>query len=163
MTKVFAIDPGTKYSGYVIWDGQIIEGKGKVENEILLQVIELHNFHSYELVIEQVKLYRPADQNLHDTILWYGRFTQQWKHFQNDKISFVARSTVKAALTGSAKASDSAVSAYLKDRFGKPGTKKEPNPITYGMSADIWQAFALAVYWVDLHGVSNELQQAKAS
>ena len=36
----------------------------------------------------------------------------------------------------------------LKDRFGDKGTKKKPGHF-YGFSKDIWQAYALGVYWID--------------
>jgi hypothetical protein len=36
----------------------------------------------------------------------------------------------------------------LKDRFGEKGTKKNPG-LTYGLIADMWQAFAIAVMAYD--------------
>ncbi|GAG53711.1 unnamed protein product, partial [marine sediment metagenome] len=44
---------------------------------------------------------------------------------------------------------DSGVRAVLIQRYGAPGTKKDPNPITYGLADHTWSAFSVAVTHLD--------------
>ena len=56
---------------------------------------------------------------------------------------------IKKALGGK---NDKQIRAALIMRFGEPGTKKDPNPITYGLGAQgyhLWRSFAVAVVWHD--------------
>ncbi len=66
----------------------------------------------------------------------------------------VFRKQIKMHLCGTAQAKDSNIKQALVDRFtpgqknyGK-GTKKEPGWF-HGFAADVWQAYALAVYYID--------------
>ena len=163
-SPVLAIDPGSKESGYVCWSPRgfetpdwdaTIPKHGKVDNRQLLKIIEASKF---DVVIEKITLYQKADQNIHDTIWWYGRFSQVAESRPGvHGLQFISRGDVKKALLpdlASSQRNDTTIKYYLKDRFapgvsnhGK-GTKNDPGYF-YGFKADIWQAFALAVAYHD--------------
>jgi hypothetical protein len=60
----------------------------------------------------------------------------------------VYRQEVKLHHCKTTKAKDSNIRQALIDRFGAPGVKKEPGH-TYGLSKDMWSAFAIGVYTLD--------------
>lgn len=156
--KILAIDPGSTQSAYLVWNGKKVEDAGKILNtELRDYLIRAAYKDLHHLVIEKVTIYQRADNNIHDTILWTGRFIEAW----TVDYSLVTRSDVKSHLCPGLKgANDSTVIAALKDRFGRPSTKKNgPNLVYDKLKADEWQAFALAVTWWDL----NMGQQSKAS
>ena len=88
-----------------------------------------------------------VSDSIFDTVYWTGRFREAW----GDKGFFdrIPRMTVKMHLCHNSRAKDSNIRQALIDRFGAPGTKKEQG-LTYGLKADMWQAFALAVYFYDM-------------
>lgn len=167
MTRwVIAIDPGPVKSAYVIWhptEGFFsnaesgLEPFGKIDNERLNNLIEEWQKIDCDPVIETITLYQPADVNIHDTILFSGRF---FESFVRAKLypRLLSRQKVKLSLLPGLSgkyANDATVKRSLIDRFapntsnhGK-GTKKDPGYF-YGFAADVWQAFALAVAHSDL-------------
>ncbi len=162
MNKIplLAIDPGPTYSALVGWDGERVLFKEKLPSDQVnwkvsqLCMVEKHGYQA--LLIEQVKLYQAADQNLHDTILWCGRFVEWWSKMTSDQVPchLIPRVRIKAHITGVPSCKDGTVIAALKDRFGHPSRKiKLPEGdnggILYGVTKDCWQALALAVYGVD--------------
>lgn len=145
--KVLAIDPGNTESGYIVWDGKEIICFAKESNNILKNL--LTNQSSYlsnydQCAIEMVASYgMPVGATVFETCVWIGRF------YENaHDVSLVLRKDVKMHLCGQTRAKDSNIIQALKDRFGDKGTKKNPG-LTYGLSKDVWQAFALAVYFHD--------------
>ena len=50
--KVLAIDPGTTESAYVVWDGETILSKGKVENSLMLGIVITTNVN--KVFIERI-------------------------------------------------------------------------------------------------------------
>lgn len=153
--KILAIDPGPEKSAFVHWDGKVIVSKGILKNGFLRGQMQC-NENIEILVIEQIKSYGMAvADSIFDTVFWTGRFCEAWSGLMFYR---VPRMDVKMHLCHDSRARDSNIRTALIDRFGKPGTKKEPN-LTYGetgekedkMKADMWQAFALAVYWYDTH------------
>ena len=163
---VLAIDPGSEKSGYVCWGpsgfcsptvGSKVQYPpfGKVDNRKIEAIIALS---MWDVVIEKITLYQKADQNIHATIWWYGRFSHVSDvRFSRNVVAYLTRTEVKKRLlpglpTG--QRNDTTIKAYLKDRFapgvrnhGK-GTKAEPGYF-YGFHRDVWQAFALAVAYHD--------------
>ena len=149
--KILAIDPGPVQSAWVRWDGCTIHGKGKEPNEQLIDWLRRYTAPNL-LAIEQIKSYGMAvSDTVFDTVFWSGRFAEAWsprKHIR------VPRMDVKMHLCGSSRAKDGNIIQALCDRFarGEPnrgkGTKSKPG-FFYGFSADIWQAFALAVVVFD--------------
>lgn len=155
--KILAIAPGPTQSVYVVWDGQKIYTKGKVPNFILQSLLsELNKTENINcLVIEKIEkiITRQIPQKYHDTIWWYGRFHGIWFSCARKPIEYISRSSVFSILVGK-KAKGIKIDSIIRDkliaRFGAPiNENKGINPITYGLSGDLWQAFAVAVAWLD--------------
>jgi hypothetical protein len=87
--------------------------------------------------------------------VWVGRFIEM----SVADAALMPRKDVKLHLCGQTRAKDSNIRAALIDRFGGKekaiGKKASPGPL-YGLKADAWQALALAVTWLDLHGTPKE-------
>jgi len=150
---VLAIDPGAVESAFVVWDGLSIFGFGKIPNQKIFDKL-LH--YKYDVcVIEQISSYgMSVGESVFETVFWSGRFAEaSFKPFERIK-----RMEVKMRICHDSRAKDSNIITALIDRFapntpnrGK-GTKKSPG-FFYGFKKDIWQAFALAVTYLDNHGI----------
>lgn len=142
--NILAIDPGSEYSAIVVWNGKEIKYSAIHENTYFLN--NLHSIEADILVIEKIECYgMPVGKEVFETVFWCGRFCERWgKTFYQ-----LPRREVKLYLCNSPRAKDSNIRQVLIDRFGSPGTKKNPG-ITYGLKKDLWQAFALAVTFWDL-------------
>lgn len=143
---IMAIDPGNKQSAFVIWSGEKIYDKGILPNQELSGYIEKLSPNFIDLLaIEKIACYGMAvGQEVFDTCIWIGRFWEQWHFVQPGEVELVLRMQVKMALCGTSRAKDSNIRQALIDRFGEPGTKKQPG-VLYGVKADIWAALAVAV------------------
>ena len=158
MSRILAIDPGTTESAYVVWNGEEIISKGKIRNQVMLGVID--NGRVGEIVvIEQVKSYGMAvGESVFETVFWSGRFAEMAS--QGGKFDRIPRMDVKMHLCHSPRAKDANITQALIDRFapntsnnGKGSKKAGDFPGFFaGFKSDIWQAFALAVCWMDLYG-----------
>ena len=158
MEHILAIDPGTTHSGVCIIDDWTYKPLkfGKFENKKVVD--ELEDFLPVSMsVIEMIGHYgtgMPAGKEVFDTCVWIGRFIEQLSCCC-DIVQLLPRTTVKLHLCRSARAKDPNVTQALVDRFapGEPnygkGTKKAPGWF-YGFSADMWQAYALAVTYLDM-------------
>lgn len=162
MSRILAIDPGPTESGWCVInsDAEPLHF-GKTENrELRRMILSAEDEVSADLaVVEMIGHYgtgMPAGKDVFETCLWIGRFCEairgNWWPWREPTL--VKRATVKAHLCGTPKAKDPNVTQALVDRFapgaknfGK-GTKAEPG-FFFGFRADIWQAFALAVYAAD--------------
>lgn len=158
MTRLLAIDPGNRESGWCIIDTPTCRPVefGKTPNDGIITWLRAYALVLDHVVIEQIGHYgtgMPAGRDVFDTCRWIGRFEQT---LIDGLVTpeLVLRATVKTHLCGTAKAKDSNVRQALVDRFapgvsnyGK-GTKAEPGWF-YGFRADVWQAMALAVYAAD--------------
>jgi hypothetical protein len=60
----------------------------------------------------------------------------------------IRRIDVKKHILGTVNGDDAAVKRALEDRFGDKGTK-DNHGFFWGMKADCWQAYALAVTYLD--------------
>lgn len=156
-----AIDPGPVESAYAVWDGEIIQDKGKLKNEVLLKELSYLVYFDGEkaiTVIEQVRSYgMPVGAEIFDTVHWSGRF-----HEAAGKAVLIPRKDVKMHMCGKVNARDSNIIQALVDRFaynqknyGK-GTKKNPG-FFHGFHTDIWQSFALACTYHDNHKNYTEI------
>ena len=154
MSNLLAIDPGNTESGWVVIDGNSLRPVrfGKTPNDVLLGMLgdELYGF----TVIEMIASYGMAvGAEVFDTCVWIGRFVERLDA-ATLTAQLVKRLPVKVHHCHSSKASDSNVRQALVDRFapgagnhGK-GTKAQPGWF-HGFHADVWQAYALAVYAAD--------------
>lgn len=147
---VLGIDPGPVESAWVLWDGAKIRAFGKHPNEDLM-IYTNAGADSEHVVIEMIASYGMAvGKEVFHTCIWIGRFIEL---YGDHGTSLMVRGDVKMHLCHSMKAKDSNIRQALIDRFGAPGTKKNPG-LTYGLSGDTWAAFALAVTWWDRHGAA---------
>jgi hypothetical protein len=148
--RILAIDPGPVESAFVIWNGSFIERSGKVESEGLLRGMALSGQfrRTDRCVIEMIASYgMPVGAEVFETCVWVGRFMQAYGEPFTDRIT---RGEVKLHLCNSMRAKDANIRQALIDRFGPPGTKKNPGA-TYGISGDVWAALAVAVTYWDKH------------
>jgi hypothetical protein len=152
---ITAIDPGTTESGIIHWQGEKPYGFGKFKNEDILDELREPDINGNELVIEEINPYTMG-KSTRDTILWSGRFQEAWES-KGRTVHYIPRTKVRQILCGNGgpKITDSVITQALVDRFaygqnnfGK-GTKKKPG-FFYGFKKDVWQAFALAVAYVDI-------------
>ena len=156
--SILAIDPGTRESGYVVIDTatfQPVEFAKSRNHDLVRRLGRLVNQVDH-IAIEQIGHYgtgMPAGRDVFDTCRWIGRFEQI---IEDHGIApdLVLRAKVKTHLCGTPRAKDSNITQALVDRFapgaknhGK-GTKANPGWF-HGFHADVWQAYALAVYAAD--------------
>lgn len=151
---IIAIDPGSVVSAYVMYDnGEIIE-KNILENRELGDKLssaypiqeDVNRIAEYpQLVIEMPQsMGMLVGKSVFDTCFWVGYFAGQYR----GPCRLVYRTNVKLHLCETARAKDKNVRQALIDRFGEPGTKKNPCKL-YGVSKDIWSALAVAVFYSD--------------
>ena len=148
---LLAIDPGDKESGYVFMESETYKPIrfGKEENSSVLLMLQLSAYD--ELVIERIASYGMAvGRNVFETCEWIGRFTQAATVFPE----YVYRREEKINICGNPTANDANIRMALIDRFAEhdfkrgKGTKKNPD-FFYGFKADVWQAFAVGVTYLD--------------
>jgi hypothetical protein len=148
--KILSIDPGPIESGLVVWNGKVILCKEIINNE-KFSGEDIQLIGADVLLIEQIKSYgMSVSDSVFDTVFWTGRFVQKWKDLCHRDWYRVPRREIKMHLCGSMRAKDSNIRQAIIDRFGVPGTKKNPG-LTYGLKKDLWSAFALAIFWSDTH------------
>ena len=157
---ILAIDPGNKQSGYAILDTDYKPVDfGKIDNTTLKSIIRqaVWSKRVDRVVIEMVASYgMPVGETVFDTCVWIGRFTELIAQCptQDTEITYVKRKEYIVDLIGSVKAKDSNVIQYLIDRFAKDtpnrgkGTKDNEGWF-HGFKADVWQAYAIAVWALD--------------
>jgi hypothetical protein len=156
VTAYMAIDPGSEESAYVVTDQNLrtLES-GKICNDLLRRLLRgIMWANKVEIVaIEMVTSYgMPVGAEVFQTCVWTGRFIEQLH--ERVPVLAIPRRDVKTHICQSARAKDSNIRQALVDRFaagmpnGGKGTTKHPGWF-HGFRADIWQAYALAVYVVD--------------
>ena len=146
---IFAVDPGTTESAYVIYDGAVIHGKGKLLNaDMARQIGDVARMYSIPrlLAVEMIASYgMPVGAEVFETCVWIGRFLQSWESGINPpEPLLIYRKDIKMNLCGTTKANDGNIRQALIDRLGAPGKKANPGA-TFGLSGDMWAALAVAV------------------
>ena len=144
---ILAVDPGPKKSAWVYYDSadsRIMGAKIDSNDEVKAMLTRFRTDIEPRCAIEMVASYgMPVGAEVFETCVWIGRFLEAWG-MNHPPVILVYRADVKMYLCGSMRAKDSNIRQALIDRFGKPGTKKQPGR-TYGMSGDMWSALAVAV------------------
>jgi hypothetical protein len=160
---VLAIDPGSEQSAFVLFDGEMncIAEHGKVPNGELEESLRMLKWTPH-IVIERIASYGMAvGAEVFETCVWTGRFMGA-VGYHGTPCHRLPRKDVKLHLCGQTKAKDSNIRQALIDRFGGKekaiGKKANQGPL-YGLKADTWQALALAVTWLDLHGTPSTPQE----
>lgn len=167
MTRILAIDPGPVESAWCVIDAETRRPLefGKPNNKALLTDLTIDNDLALwrtvdHAAIEMVASYgMPVGREVFDTVLWTGRFSQAIYERTGTAPDLVFRQPVKLHHCHTPKAKDGNVIQALVDRFapGQPnrgkGTKADPGWF-HGFAADVWQAYALAVYVADTAGAA---------
>jgi hypothetical protein len=142
---ILGIDPGPKESAYVLYENGVIHEHGYKLNETIL-CEDIPRLRFSEVVIEWIEGYgMSVGKETFETCRWVGRFEQAAGGAQR-----IGRKAIKSHLCNTTAAKDKDIRAALIDRFGEPGTKKNPGP-TYGLVGDEWSALSVAVTWADQH------------
>jgi len=150
--RILGIDPGNTESAWCLIDADTREplDYDKAPNRTTLNTLIDPAAHADHVAIEMVASYGMAvGKDVFETCVWIGRMAETL-----DPVKLVYRRDIKLHLCNSAKASDANVKQALVDRFASgvrnhgKGTKDAPG-FFYGFKADVWQAYALAVYTAD--------------
>lgn len=154
---VLAIDPGSSESALVLYDAaaQRVAGKVKTSNELALVAIRGDGnamTKAGHLAIEMAESFgAKVWSQVFTTVLWTGRFVEAWTA-SGRPFTLVTRREVKLSVAGSPSAKDGQIRNCLVDRWGGAeraiGSKRAPGPL-HGVTADCWQALAIAVTWAD--------------
>ena len=140
--KLFAIDPGTNQSGWVLYDGGSVIDSGVHDNHDVLRWVQAGQSADV-LAIEMMKARgMPTSNDEFKTLVWIGRYQQAWR--EPESVHLVYRQDVKLHICGDSRAKDTNIRAALLDLVGKQGTKKAPGP-TYGVASHAWAALGVAV------------------
>lgn len=138
---ILALDPGTKETGWCLYDGTVRDC-GVESNEGALVLIREHwgAQLAIELFVSQGK--RLGNDSI-QTVLWTGRF---WQAARNPE---VVRMIPRRKIAGHLKAEgDVAIRRVLIERWGGRdaalGTKTNPGPLAR-VSSHAWAALAVAV------------------
>jgi hypothetical protein len=160
LMKFLAIDPGNLRSAFVVIDTDTCRPVwfGKELNTDLIHRIRSGDFEDCDgAAIEMIASYgMPVGIEVFETCTWIGRFTEAMRLIKDapPEPVLIPRQPIKIHFCHSSKAKDSNVIRALVDRFapGEPnygkGSKIDPGWF-YGFNADVWQAYALAVYAAD--------------
>ena len=153
---VLAIDPGNKESAYCIIrksDYRPIAFE-KCENKFIPGVISGCS-NNVKVAIEMVASYgMPVGREVFETCVWIGRFMERALSSGKEVVQYVYREEEKLNICKTKKANDSSIRKALIDRFAEhdlkngKGTKGNPDWF-YGFKADIWQAYAVGVTFLD--------------
>lgn len=151
--KVFAIDPGTTKSGWVLFEDGAVLDAGVFDNADLREVIGSGCYGADTLAIEMIASYGMAvGASVFRTCWWIGRFADRWLERTGNLPMEVFRQDVKLHVCKSTKARDTNVRVALVDLIGPKGTKANPGP-TYRVSSHAWQALGVAV--TAIHKLQN--------
>ena len=161
--RILAIDPGPKESGYVVISQTYhVINSAKIPNDILHALID--DFLLTEAVLEEAVCRKWAGREVSDTAFQAGRFHYQLCDKLDGDVTLLNRSKVRWHITGVRKSNDSKVidsiikrfqpSAWAEDERGelsRPSMLKiaRANNLR-GFTKDVWQAYALAVTYLDL-------------
>ena len=161
--RILAIDPGNTESGYALIDSSNCKPVdiGKIPNDQLLDRL-FEWFDGGEGIVNKVAIEMIASygmavgKEVFETCVWIGRYRQVVDSFAafDTPCDLVYRADVKLHHCHTSKAKDSNITQALVDRFASgvsnhgKGSKAEPGWF-YGFKADIWAAYALAVYTAD--------------
>jgi hypothetical protein len=152
---LLAIDTGTRDSAYAVVDTEtyrIIESK-KVPNAQLMTVVRKGYYDM--CVVEMFSSYgNRSGTEVFDAIVMVGQVKEACAT-REVSCTLIKRKEVKMHICNSMSAKDADVIMALKDRFGEKGTKDSPGWF-FGMKSDGWQAYGLAVTFLDLYVKEGE-------
>ena len=153
MTRiVIGIDPGPVESAYAVWDGKGCRESGDMPNGLLpLRLASVEGIGGSTVAVEWIESFGMAvGQSVFQTVFAIGRMVSEFPGAR-----LIPRRDVKLHLCGQSRAKDANIRQALIDRFGEPGTKKNPGAL-YGISKHRWAALAIAVTAWDLPRTDHE-------
>lgn len=155
---VIGIDPGTKESGYVIWNGKEILAKGIPRNVYLLDTIKNRFFPPGSLyAVEGIQyIGKGVGRDVFETCYFIGMLLSAIGCPVGEYEKYlVYRKDVKLFLTGTVKSRDKDIRATLITTLGKEVTK--------GVSNHEWSALAIAVYYYQTFTSAANLKEREIS
>ncbi len=153
---ILALDPGSVQTACVVWDGKHIQFASICPNRETAEYLT-HQAEGSVVACEHLQCFGMAvGASVFETAYWVGEFRGLCKTLNLDFVR-VMRSEVKMHFCNSMRAKDANISQALRDRFGDKGTKKNPG-LTYGLKADLWSAFAIAVMTHDKRKGADPIQ-----
>jgi hypothetical protein len=146
MSLIFAIDPGAKESGWVVYEDKGIDwkiwSKGIDDNHMVAALLDDWGKEK-TIAIEVIRGYGiVSGDDTFDTCIWIGRFDP------DETAMLIPRKEIKRALCGNTTTNDKYVRQALIDRFGPVGSKSKPGPL-WGITGHCWAALACAVTAAD--------------
>jgi hypothetical protein len=160
MAYILGLDPGTKFSAFVVGDGYTPITFTKIDNNELLDLIPtlIEKYSIKESAIEMIASYSmPVGRDVFETCVWIGRFHEAILRC-GAKVTYIYRKDVKMNLCGKTKVKDTDIRKALISRFAKhdfvngKGTKDNPDTF-YKMKTDEWAAMGVLVTYVDKGGI----------
>jgi hypothetical protein len=168
MANILGIDPGTRETGWIVWDTvnkcvvpapttyTLLKGDskgksreklmGKDDNEECLRIFTklAKKGDIDDAAIEMMTSYgKRVGNSVFRTCVWIGKFEQALSpKFETYEV--FRKRDVCVWICRDTHAKDKDVRQALIDRYGAPGTKKNPG-ILYGVANDVWSALAIAL------------------
>lgn len=156
---ILGVDPGPIETAWVLYDSELknIISFAKESNDEFkirmigdpLRLFKLPNEYTVgpeHMAIEMIASYGMAvGKSVFETCVWIGRFIERW----GPAYTLIYRKDVKLHLCNNPRAKDSNIRQALIDKFGPPGTRKNPGK-THGISKDCWSALAVAVTFAEV-------------
>lgn len=150
---VIGIDPGTKQSAYVAWDGEFVRELGTVENPALAKYLRTAD-RAACVVFESVESYgMNVGRSIFQTIFWTGRLFQIARDTIGPKqVSRLPRRAVKKHLQLGPGAGDKDVRRALIRRLDRHPEQ------WHNLKSHQWSALAIAVTWWDTERIRQPLK-----
>lgn len=163
---ILAIDPGPKESAYCYVDSNGYKPlhTGKLFNEHLREIVEHGSFD--QLVIEECIARKWAGREISDTAFEAGRFAECAHRKRCNGFHLISRSMVRGHLTTEKRGGDAIMIQelillfepkfyfqWVHEEISRPKMIIEAKKGFFkGFKGDIWQAFALAVTFINKRG-----------
>lgn len=150
--RIIGIDPGNRESAMALYNGESFQF-GKFDNfgEFFPQLEKwLIENRVDEVYIEGIQaMGMSVGASVFETAYFIGEI-KMWLGMKFPHIArvIIHRSDVKMHHCNSMRAKDTNIRQAIIDRFGAPGTKRNPG-ILYGCSGDMWSAVAIATMAYD--------------
>lgn len=154
---ILAIDPGNEYTAFCSIDINNFKplSFNKISNDDFINYIKIEELSFKHVVCEMIASYgMGVGQTVFETCVFIGEIKNTIESM-DIPFSLMYRQDIKINLCKSMRAKDSNIIQALVDRFAKDtpnkgkGCKADKGWF-YGFKADIWQAYAVGVTYLDL-------------
>jgi len=169
--RILACDPGDTQSAFVYYES---EAKRPVQwwlepNDACRK--RLVSFDADVFVVEYTPPYAMKTKGGHAyvpnqvvlTAIEIGRFVETWEFVNETNAILFSRLDVKKHLLGRTNGNDTMIRQAIMDRFGGTrekaiGRKATPGPL-FGMKADQWAAFAVAISYYETEKMKQGIRE----